>query len=94
VIVRRIGAPVQLDGEPVPIDMFAPASNGQDFEVARLTNDQIGPCLDTSVSGMCQHHLSGAAMGLSLRGMDVVCSYSLTIPPDTICVLPVPGCEP
>ncbi|HEY4187145.1 MAG TPA: IgGFc-binding protein [Polyangia bacterium] len=93
VIVRRLGVPVQLDGESVPTKMFFPASTGQDYEVARLTDSQLGPCLDTSVPDMCQHHLSGAAMGLSLRGMDISCSYSLTIPPAPICVLPAPGCE-
>jgi hypothetical protein len=92
-ITRRKGVPVQLDRKPLDDKLFHSASGDGAFEVARLETTDIGPCLDT-LEG-CQHVVSGLQFGASWRGMDIVCSYALTVPPRNICVLPsAPGCTP
>jgi hypothetical protein len=70
-VVRRRGDYVALDGDSLE-GQFAPA--GADFEVAQVP---LAPC--TESPGVCTHRLTGA-FGMSLRGMDVVCGYALTVP--------------
>lgn len=89
-IVRRLGTAVQFDGRTVRDDWFRSA--GGEFEVARISSDDIGPCIDM-LDG-CEHTVSGSDVGVSWRGMDIVCSYSVTAPPSNICVLPTSGCVP
>ena len=91
-ITRRKGAPVQFDQETLPDSLFRSASVDGAFEVARLEAKDLGQCLDT-LEG-CQHVVSGLQFGASWRGMDIVCSYALTVPPRNICVLPAAGCVP
>jgi hypothetical protein len=70
VVRKRDGGPVMFDNSFVTA--FQPA--GTDYEVAYVP---IAPC-PTEV-GVCTHRLSGE-FGMTLRGMDVVCSYALTVP--------------
>jgi hypothetical protein len=71
-IVRPTGGQVVLDGVPVKDALFAPA--GKSYEVARVP---IAACAGTAQR--CIHRLSGT-FGVTWRGMDVVCSYALTVP--------------
>jgi hypothetical protein len=90
VVVRAAGTPVSLDAQPLPSSRFGSRTPDGQYEIARLTNDDLGPCVDLQDS--CAHVLSGARLGLSWRGMDVVCSYALTVPPSTSCALPGVSC--
>ena len=94
VIARRAGTPVQIDGQTIPPAFFQPASGDNDYEVARLTADQFGPCLDALDVQACQHRLTSLITGVAVgwRGADIVCSYALTVPPSYPCVQPLPGC--
>jgi len=95
VIVRPAGAPVQIDGQPIPKDFFQAASDDDDYEVARLTSDQFGPCLDQLDVQACQHRLISLTAGVAVgwRGADIVCSYALTVPPSYPCTqTTVTGC--
>jgi len=94
VITRRAGTPVQIDGQTIPSDFFQPASGNHDYEVARLTADQFGPCLDALDLQACQHRLTSLTAGVAVgwRGADIVCSYALTVPPSYPCTQPLPGC--
>jgi hypothetical protein len=86
-IVRPAGAPITLDEAVVPDAMFAAAGGG--FEVAQIP---LPGCPSTNV--VCTHHLAGE-FGITLRGMDVVCSYALTAPTWIYCADPTtPGCVP
>jgi IgGFc binding protein len=69
-VVRPVGMPVKLDEDLIPDASFSPAGNG--FEVAQV---HLDPC--PHAMGVCTHHLAGK-FGMTLRGMDVVCSYALT----------------
>jgi hypothetical protein len=82
-VVRHTGVPLQLDEAPVDDSTFRAA--GGDYEVAQIT---LPPCPLTD--GVCVHHLAGE-FGVTLRGMDVVASYALTVP-TWICAPDVPGC--
>jgi hypothetical protein len=75
-VVRKRGGSVTLDGNALD-PFFVPA--GPDYEVAQL---QLAPC--TAGIGVCTHRLRGA-FGMTLRGMDAVCSYALTMPTWSIC---------
>jgi hypothetical protein len=84
-IVRPVGAPLFIDGAPVPMDAIVePAGGG--FEVVR---QPIDPC--PPGEGACTHHLEGR-FGITMRGMDVLASWALTVPtwcidsPTTNCV--------
>jgi hypothetical protein len=90
VVVRGAGTAVTFDGQPLANDRFTPASDDDRFEVTRLNADDLGPCVD--LLDRCEHRLTGSAIGLGWRGMDVVCSYSLTVPPTTYCALPGVSC--
>jgi hypothetical protein len=68
--------------DPVP-----PLGIGK-IQVARLTTlgagtKDTGPCLVPEDA--CQHVIKGRAFGVSWRGMDVRCSFALTIPPSNFC---------
>ena len=93
IITRHAGTPVQFDGYTIPDGFFQRMSSSYDYDVARLTQDQFGACLDQVDPG-CQHSISSAIGGVAVgwRGVDVVCSYSLTVPSSDPCVLPGPGC--
>ena len=91
IITRRPKTIVQFDGYTIPDSFFQRISTGYEYEVARLNQDQFGTCLNAVDPG-CQHTITSplASVGLGWRGADVVCSYSLTVPPSNPCVLP--GC--
>jgi hypothetical protein len=71
-VVRKAGKPITLDGVPIPESLFAAAGGG--YEVARVSI----PTCDAS-ERVCAHRLQGS-FGLTLRGMDVLSSYALTMP--------------
>jgi IgGFc binding protein len=87
-VVRHTGLEVDLDGVPILDSLFAPA--GGDFEVAQLSLQSCDPA-----SGACTHRLTAPTptstemfgFGMTLRGMDVACSYALTAPA-------LIGCDP
>jgi hypothetical protein len=71
-VVRKTGEEVILDGRPIADAEFSPADG--DYEVARVT---LKTCPDSQ--GVCAHRLQGH-FGVTLRGMDVLSSYALTMP--------------
>jgi hypothetical protein len=84
-IVRTAGQPIFLDGARIEESLFEPAGGG--FDVAQIP---LEVCSDAA--GVCAHHLEGR-FGLTLRGMDVLCSYAMTAPTWVPCVDPhTPGC--
>jgi hypothetical protein len=78
-----MGEPVYLDGRLLD-EKGEPAGGG--FEIVRLP---IEPC--PPADGVCTHHLEGK-FGLTIRGMDVLASWALTVPtwcidsPTTNCI--------
>jgi len=92
-ITRRGKMPVQFDGYPIPDYYFQRISKDYEYEVARLTEDQFGSCLNEVDLG-CKHTITSPLSGVALgwRGADVVCSYAVTVPPSNPCILP--GCVP
>jgi hypothetical protein len=71
-VVRKAGEPVFLDEGRVDEAEFKPAGMG--FEVAEL------PVADCPASqGACAHHLAGH-FGVTMRGEDVLTSWSFTVP--------------
>ena len=95
-ITRRAGMPVQFDNYPIPDTYFQRVSLDYEYEVARLTPTEFGTCMIAADRG-CQHTITSplAGVGLGWRGVDIVCSYSLTAPPTNPCVHPMmPGCVP
>jgi hypothetical protein len=86
-VVRPAGVPVSLDEGPIDDAKFRPAGGG--FEVAQVTLDAC-----STTSEVCTHHLAGT-FGVTLRGMDVVCSYALTLSTWVTCSDNTgPGCVP
>src|SRR5262249_23166150 len=87
-VVRPTGAIVSLDEGTISDALFAPAGAG--FEVAQVPLPTSGPA-----GAVCTHHLAGQ-FGVTLRGMDVVCSYALTAMTWVYCADPstTPGCVP
>jgi hypothetical protein len=75
-VVRKRGALVKFDDNVIDA---AFVSAGPEFEVAQIA---LGPC--TAGVGVCTHHLIGA-FGMTLRGMDAVCSYASTAPTWATC---------
>jgi len=90
IVVRQAGQGITLDGRPLADARFQFASPAQRYEVARLGAADLGPCDDAL--DRCEHHLVGAAFGVTWRGMDVVCSFAVTAPPAATCALPTAGC--
>jgi hypothetical protein len=84
-IVRKTGKAVYIDGARVEESLFESVADG--FDVAHIP---IEPCSPSDV--VCTHHVEGQ-FGITLRAMDVVCSYALTAPTWIPCADPgVPGC--
>jgi hypothetical protein len=72
-IARQSGVAVTFDGAPLEqLVKFTPVGGG--FEVARLP---IPTCPPTAQ--VCTHRLQGR-FGMTMRGMDIVASYALTVP--------------
>jgi hypothetical protein len=92
VIVRRVGSPVWFDDELVGDDQFRLIDPQEPFEVARYSAAQLGQCID--LSDGCSHVIRGDQIGVTWRGMDVVCSYAATLPSTSTCQLFGVPCEP
>lgn len=90
VVVKKSGASLLLDGREISQERFTPASSDRRYEVARLGPQDLVSCTD--LLDRCDHRLSGPAFGVTWRGMDVVCSYALTVPSGHVCALPNAGC--
>jgi len=76
-VARLKGAAVTFDGTPIDDGRFVPAGtdkDGHSYEVARIP---IGTCNPRDM--VCTHRLTGQ-FGMTLRGMDVLSSYALTVP--------------
>jgi hypothetical protein len=85
VVVRTVGKSLLLDGLPLAGDLFRPLAAASLLEVARVPADRLR-CPDQWDA--CAHRLSGQEFGVSWRGVDVVCSYALTVPTRAACALP------
>jgi hypothetical protein len=85
VVVRARGMTVQLDGRPIEGSFLSQVAGQGAYELARVSSADLGRCVDQQ--DPCEHSLSGARYGVSWRGMDVVCSYALTIPVENLCEL-------
>jgi len=84
-IARTPGNRIVLDGSRIDDARFTPAGGG--FEVARVS---LPPC--PASAGVCPHRLQGR-FGMTLRGMDVLASYALTVPAWSGCIDPLdPTC--
>jgi hypothetical protein len=92
IVVRSVGSPVTFDGRPLDGARFRPVSLDSRYEAARLGPMDLGRCDDALDS--CAHNLSGSAFGVTWRGMDVVCSYAVTVPSGDSCALPNAVCAP
>jgi hypothetical protein len=85
-VVRHAGDPVFLDNAAIGDAQFRSA--GGLFEVAHVT---LPAC--PTADEVCSHHLQGN-FGVTVRGMDVVCSYAWTAPTWLCMDVNVPGCVP
>jgi hypothetical protein len=84
-IVRRKGRPVYYDGARIDETQFERVTD--ELDVAQMPVEPCSPSED-----VCTHHLEGQ-FGLTMRGMDVQCSYAMTAPTWVPCTEPgVPGC--
>ena len=92
VIVRRAGSQVWFDGVLIGDEQFHSISPLHPFEVARYSGEQLGQCID--LSDGCSHVIRGDQMGVTWRGMDVVCSYAATLPSTSLCQLAGVPCVP
>ena len=94
IVVRRTGTPVTFDGRSLEDTRFTSTTlDDGEFQLARVPASELGPCVD--LLDPCQHEISGRpAFGISWRGMDVVCSYALTVPPTKVCAPPNITCIP
>ena len=77
-VARKEGDPVTLDDSPIPDAEFTSAGGG--YEVARVS---LPSCPGSQ--GACAHHLKGGPFGVTVRGMDVLASYALTMPAWSSC---------
>jgi hypothetical protein len=85
VIVRRKGTPIYYDEARLEESLFERVT--PDLEAAQVPVEACSPSDD-----VCTHHLEGQ-FGLTMRGMDVQCSYAMTAPTWVPCTEPgVPGC--
>ena len=91
VITRRAMMPVSFDNYPIPDGYFQRVSTNYEYQVARLTQKEFGDCLN-DVDIACKHTITSPLSGVALgwRGVDVTCSYAVTVPPSDPCVRP--GC--
>jgi hypothetical protein len=76
-LVRPAGKPTFLDGARVEESQFEPVD--ANFDVARLP---LVPC--PASASVCTHHVQGE-FGITMRGMDVLAAWALTIPTWNIC---------
>jgi hypothetical protein len=84
-IVRSGKRPIYVDNELIAESRFEHVAG--EYDVATV---QLEPCSPSDV--VCTHHVEGQ-FGLTLRAMDVQCSYALTAPTWVPCTEPgVPGC--
>lgn len=87
IVVRRTGTPVTFDGRSIEETRFTSTTlDDGEFQLTRVPASELGPCVD--LLDPCQHEISGLDFGISWRGMDVVCSYALTVPPSKGCAPP------
>lgn len=91
VVVKKIATSLALDGRPLAEERFTLVSPQGPFEAIRLGDAEVGTCADPE--GPCDHLLTGEGFGVTWRGMDVVCSYALTVPSADGCVLPTARCQ-
>jgi hypothetical protein len=85
-VVRERKAEVTLNGTPLAGGFTSAGGDGR-FEVRRVSQAELGPCRDLLDS--CFVSIGAGAVGVSWRGMDVVCSYAVTVPPwNAPCALP------
>lgn len=77
-VARKAGDKVMLDDSPIPDAQFTSAGGG--YEVARVS---LASC--PSSQGACPHRLQGGPFGVTVRGMDVLASYALTMPAWSAC---------
>jgi hypothetical protein len=77
-VARPTGQRLELDEVVVPDGMFAAVS--PDIEIASF---ELPACPPSAL--VCAHHLAGT-FGMTMRGMDVVCSYALTVSPWNGCI--------
>jgi hypothetical protein len=91
VVVKKVGTPLTLDGRPLAEERFTLASPRDPFQAIRLSDAEVGTCENPEAS--CDHLLTGGEFGVTWRGMDVVCSYAVTIPSADGCVLPAARCQ-
>ena len=92
VIVRQVGSPVWIDDALIGDDRFQRISPKEPFEVARYSAEELGQCVD--LTDGCSHVVRGDQVGVTWRGMDVVCSYAVTLPSSSACQLFGVPCEP
>ena len=59
--------------------------------MARYSAEQLGECID--LADGCSHVIRGDQIGVTWRGMDVVCSYAATLPSTSPCQLAGVPCE-
>ncbi|MEO8212546.1 MAG: IgGFc-binding protein [Myxococcales bacterium] len=91
VVVKKVGTSLTLDGRPLAEDRFTLVSPQSPLEAIRLSEVDVETCADPQA--FCDHLLTGEGFGVTWRGMDVVCSYALTVPPANGCVLPTAHCQ-
>jgi hypothetical protein len=91
VIVRKRDSEVRFQGKPLPDDAFKVRFDAG-FQLARLSSVDLERCSD-ELDG-CVHTFSGSDFGITWRGMDVVCSYAVVVPPGDKCALPNVYCPP
>jgi hypothetical protein len=80
VVARKTGSDVALDGVLLAASLFKPA--GKEYEVALVP---LPSC--PGAEGVCTHRLQGK-FGVTLRGMDVLGSWALTVPTSGGCADP------
>jgi hypothetical protein len=71
-IVRREGRATYLDGARLEDSLFEPVGDG--FDVLRVPLEEC-----PASESVCTHHVQGE-FGITMRGMDVLAAWSLTIP--------------
>jgi hypothetical protein len=91
VVVREHKDTVLLDGVLDLEPRFLSTVNGGRYELGRISQQDLGVCAD--LADPCLHMIGAGAFGVTWRGMDVVCSYALTVPSrGTRCALPGESC--
>ena len=89
VVVRQTAKQTSLSFDNRPVTQFTPTGDPT-LEIARIHSPEIARCAD--VTGECAHQLVGNVLGLAWRGTDVVCGYSLSLPPTSVCAIAYRPC--